>query len=169
MSEGDFFGSEQSCVVPEATSVRIQLKHTSGEIQTLRENVALQAEEMIDSSVMSASKLQEFLKAQIADAREKGVLFSLHMKATMMKVSDPIIFGHAVKAYFCDLISKHNSALETIGFNPNNGIGDLYAKLDQLPAEKQSEIEADLKITYESQPDMAMVDSDRGITKFARA
>ena len=113
---------------------------------------------------MSVAKLQTFLKEQIQDAKTKGVLFSLHMKATMMKVSDPIIFGHAVKTFFADVFSKHADALAQVDANPNNGLGNILAAIERLPADKKSEIEADIQAAYESGPDLAMVNSDKGIT-----
>lgn len=164
MSEGDFFGSEQSHVLSEASTATIQLKTAGGETKVMKEGLALQAGEVIDASAMSKSKLRAFLAEQIADAKEQGILFSLHMKATMMKVSDPIIFGHAVSAYYAEVFEKFGEALEGIGVNPNNGVGDLVARLDNLPEAKKAEIQAAIDAVYESQPPMAMVDSDRGIT-----
>ncbi|MEM7557562.1 MAG: NADP-dependent isocitrate dehydrogenase [Planctomycetota bacterium] len=164
MSEGDFFGSEQSHVLGEASTATIQLQTAGGETKVMKEGLSLQAGEVIDSSAMSKSKLRAFLAEQIADAKQQGILFSLHMKATMMKVSDPIIFGHAVSAYYAEVFEKFGDALDGIGVNPNNGVGDLVARLDNLPEDKKTEIQAAIDAVYESQPPMAMVDSDRGIT-----
>ena len=130
----------------------------------LKDGLALLEGEVIDAGVMSAKALREFMAREVAEAREQGVLFSLHMKATMMKVSDPIIFGHCVSVFFAPVLEKHAAALESIGFEPNNGIGDLYAKLDELPADQQAAIKADIDALYAERPALAMVDSDRGIT-----
>ncbi|MFK7736476.1 MAG: NADP-dependent isocitrate dehydrogenase [Pirellulaceae bacterium] len=164
MPEGDFFGSEQSVILESADSVRIEHVDESGTTTVLRESIPLQAREIIDSAVLSAAKLQAFLSDAINQAKEAGTLFSLHMKATMMKVSDPIIFGHAVNVFYSDALAKHQDSLATIGFNPKNGIGDLYAKLDQLEEAKQEEIKKDIEAVYVDRPALAMVDSDRGIT-----
>lgn len=164
MSEGDFFGSEQSHVMDAAGSVRIELETSDGNRRTLKESLSLQAGEVIDSSVMSVKKLREFLAEQIQDAKQEGVLFSLHLKATMMKVSDPIIFGHAASVYFEDVFEKYADVFEKIGVNPNNGIGDLEDRIAELPEPERSEIEAAIAETYAQQPPMAMVDSDKGIT-----
>jgi isocitrate dehydrogenase len=164
MAGGDFFGSEKSTTVAEATDVRIEFKNTQGEATVLKASTPLLAGEIIDGSVMSVNALRDFLEAEINDAKEQGVLFSLHMKATMMKVSDPIIFGHAVKVYYKDVFAKHNDVIAELGVDVNNGIGDLYAKLGQLPQDKQDEITADIAACYEQRPEMAMVNSDKGIT-----
>ncbi|MEP3481062.1 MAG: NADP-dependent isocitrate dehydrogenase [Fuerstiella sp.] len=164
MKDDDFFGSEQSVIMPAADQVKIQLVGADGKTTVLKENLPLQQGEVIDSSCMSASALQTFLKKEIGDAKEQGVLLSLHMKATMMKVSDPIIFGHAVKVYFADVFNKHAATLDQLGVDENNGIGDLYAKIEALPADKKSEILSDLDAVYAAQPDLAMVNSDKGIT-----
>ncbi|MEZ6151598.1 MAG: NADP-dependent isocitrate dehydrogenase [Pirellulaceae bacterium] len=164
MSSGDFFGSEQSCVLDQATSVNIEWLGGDGTSKLLKENLPLQAGEVIDACVMSCRALREFISEQIDDARQRDVLLSLHLKATMMKVSDPIIFGHVVKAYYAPVLEKHAAALERIGFNPNNGIGDLYDKLDQLSADEQATIAADMDAIYARGPRVAMVDSDKGIT-----
>lgn len=164
MSEGDFFASEQSTTVPSATSVNIQHTDASGNVTVLKEGIAIQAGEVIDSSCMSKAGLRSFLAEQIADSKAQGVLMSLHMKATMMKVSDPIIFGHAVTVYYADVFEKHADKFSQLGVDPNNGIGDVYAKIQSLPTDEQAAIEADLQAVYETQPAMAMVDSDRGIT-----
>ncbi len=163
MDGGDFFGSEQSFVMEEEGSVRIELETSAG-VEILKESVPLLAGEVFDGSVMSASALRSFLETEIENAKEEGVLLSLHMKATMMKVSDPIIFGHAVEVFFEDLLAKHADTLMEIGFNPNNGIGDLTSRLGALPTELREQIESDLDAVYASRPPLAMVDSDKGIT-----
>jgi isocitrate dehydrogenase len=164
MAEGDFFGSEQSTTVPAATSVTIQHTGSDGTVSVLKDNIALQAGEVIDAACMSAQALREFLEAEIQDANEQDVLMSLHMKATMMKVSDPIIFGHAVKVYYRDVFEKYSEQFAELGVDANNGIGDVYAKIQSLTDEERTAIEADLQAVYSIRPDMAMVDSDRGIT-----
>ena len=164
MAEGDFFGSEQSTTVPAATSVTIQHTGSDGTVSVLKHNIALQAGEVIDAACMSAQALREFLEAEIQDTNKQGVLMSLHMKATMMKVSDPIIFGHAVKVYYRDVFEKYSEQFAELGVDANNGIGDVYAKIQSLTDEERTAIEADLQAVYSTRPDMAMVDSDRGIT-----
>ncbi len=164
MAEGDFFGSEQSTTVPAATSVTIQHIGSDGTVSVLKDNIALQAGEVIDAAYMSAQALREFLEAEIQDANKQGVLMSLHMKATMMKVSDPIIFGHAVKVYYRDVFEKYSEQFAELGVDANNGIGDVYTKIQSLTDEERTAIEADLQAVYSTRPDMAMVDSDRGIT-----
>ena len=164
MAEGDFFGSEQSTTVPAATSVTIQHTGSDGTVSVLKDNIALQAGEVIDAACMSAQALREFLEAEIQDANKQDVLMSLHMKATMMKVSDPIIFGHAVKVYYRDVFEKYSEQFAELGVDANNGIGDVYAKIQSLTDEEWTAIEADLQAVYSTRPDMAMVDSDRGIT-----
>ena len=163
MDSGDFYGTEQSHVMASAGAVRIELE-SDGETTVLKDGLALLEGEVIDAGVMSAQALREFIEREVAEAREQGVLFSLHMKATMMKVSDPIIFGHCVSVFYEPVLEKHAAALESIGFEPNNGIGDLYAKLDELPADQQAAIKADIDALYAERPALAMVDSDRGIT-----
>ena len=164
MQAGDFYGSEQAATLPAATSVNIVHKDAAGNETTLKAGIALQAGEIIDSSVMSKTALRAFLAEQIDDARAQNVLFSLHMKATMMKVSDPIIFGHAVEVFYADALTKHAATLEKLGVDVNNGIGDVYAKIKNLPDAEREAIEADLQACYAARPEMAMVDSDRGIT-----
>ncbi|MEJ6473917.1 NADP-dependent isocitrate dehydrogenase [Pseudoalteromonas piscicida] len=164
MTDGDFFGSEQSVTVAEATDVRIEHVANNGDITVLKQSTPLLAGEIIDASRMSAKALREFLAAQVQEAKEKGVLFSLHMKATMMKVSDPIIFGHAVKVFYKEVFEKHAATFAEIGVDASNGVGDVYAKIESLDDAKRKEIEADLAAVYETAPDIAMVDSDRGIT-----
>jgi isocitrate dehydrogenase len=163
MSEGDFYGSEKSVTVAKAGSAKIELHGASG-VSVLKDSIALLEGEVIDCAVMSKAKLRAFLAEQVADAKAQDVLFSVHLKATMMKVSDPILFGHAVAVYFAEVFEKHAATFEAIGYNANNGLGDLYAKLETLDADKKAEIEADLAAALENGPDMAMVDSDRGIT-----
>ncbi len=165
MTSGDFRSNEQSVTVDEATTVRIEFKGNEGPNGIiLKDGIALQAGEIMDSSKMSKQALVEFLGEQVNDAKDKGVLFSLHMKATMMKVSDPIIFGHGVRAYFAELFEKHSQTFEELGVDVSNGFGDLLARIEELPADKKSEIEADIQACYENGPDLAMVNSDKGIT-----
>jgi len=163
MDGGDFYGSEQSHVMATAGNVRIELQG-DGETTVLKDGLALLEGEVIDAGVMSTRALCEFMAREIADAKKQGILFSLHMKATMMKVSDPIIFGHCVNVFYAEVLEKHAATLESIGFEPNNGIGDLYAKLDELPTDQQAAIRADIDALYDERPALAMVDSDRGIT-----
>ncbi len=164
MADGDFYSSEKSYVAPKAGSVKIEFAGKDGSITVLKENTALQAGEVIDAAVMSCKALRAFYADQIADAKAQGVLLSLHLKATMMKVSDPIMFGHAVNVYYADVFAKYADVFASIGVDQANGIGDVYAKIKQLPAEQQARIEADLKAVYETRPALAMVDSDKGIT-----
>ncbi len=164
MSGGDFYGSEVSTTVPAATNVRIELAGADGKTTVLKAKTALDAGEVIDAAVMSAKALRAFYGEQIADAKAKGVLFSLHLKATMMKVSDPIMFGHAVSVYFADLVAKHGETLKKLGVNFNNGFGDLVTKIASLPEAERKAIEADIQAVYAKQPGLAMVNSDKGIT-----
>lgn len=164
MGENDFFSNEKSVTVPAATTVKIELVTAGGETKVLKEKTPLKAGEIIDSTVMSKKALVAFLEDQVAKAKADGVLFSLHMKATMMKVSDPIIFGHGVKVFFKDLIAKHADTIKELGVDFNNGLGDLVAKIQSLPADKKAAIEADLKAVYADGPAIAMVNSDKGIT-----
>lgn len=164
MSAGDFRANEKSVTVEDATDVKIELTATDGTVTVLKESTPLLAGEIIDATVMSKKALVAFLEEQIAVAKEQSILFSLHMKATMMKVSDPIIFGLAVRVFFKDLIANHADALDSLGVDFTNGFGDLISKLDSLPAEQKSAIEAEIAATYAAQPDLAMVDSDKGIT-----
>ncbi|WP_437591255.1 NADP-dependent isocitrate dehydrogenase [Sorangium sp. So ce1000] len=163
MSSGDFYGSEKSVVVDKAQELKIELV-AGGKTTVLKPSVKVQAGEVVDASVMSAKALRAFYAEQVADAKKQGVLFSLHLKATMMKVSDPILFGHAVSVFYAEALDKHAATLAKIGFDPNNGIGDLYTKIQSLPADEKAKIEADIKAIYEQRPTLAMVDSDRGIT-----
>ncbi len=164
MGQDDFRSNEQSTTIPEATTADIILTTKEGGRVVLKSGVPLQAGEVFDATFMSARALDAFLADQVGAAREEGVLFSLHMKATMMKVSDPIIFGHGVKAYFKPLLDKYAATLAELGVNLYNGFGDLVSKLDNLPADKKAEIEADIRAAYDSGPDLAMVNSDKGIT-----
>jgi len=164
MGIDDFFSNEKSVTVNDATEVSITFAGKDGSTKTLLPKLALKSGEIMDATKMSKKALVAFFEKQIAQAKADDVLFSLHLKATMMKVSDPIIFGHAVKTFFKDLLAKHSAALTEIGFNPNNGFGDLIAKLDKLPADKKAAIEADIQAAYASGPALAMVNSDKGIT-----
>jgi isocitrate dehydrogenase len=164
MGKDDFFSNEKSVCVADATEVKIEFVGKDGSTKTLLPKLALKAGEIMDATKISKKALVVFFEQQIAKAKADGVLFSLHMKATMMKVSDPIIFGHAVSVFFKDLIAKHAATLAEIGVNFNNGFGDLIAKLDKLPANKKAEIEADIQAAYASGPALAMVNSDKGIT-----
>jgi isocitrate dehydrogenase len=164
MSEGDFYGSEKSALIAEAGSVKIELVAKDGSTQVLKEKTNVTAGEVIDGSVMSKKALASFIEAAIADAKQNNVLLSLHLKATMMKVSDPIMFGHVVSVFYADALKKHADTLAQLGVDVNNGLGDVYAKIKSLPEDKQAEIEADLKAVYEQRPQLAMVNSDKGIT-----
>ena len=164
MSAGDFYGSETSTTVAEAGPVRIEFVGADGKTTVLKEGLALKAGEVIDAAVMSRRALREFYEQQIEDAKQKDVLLSLHLKATMMKISDPVIFGHAVSVYFKDVFEKHAAVFRELSVNANNGLGDLYAKIATLPQAKRAEIEADIQACYKTRPALAMVNSDRGIT-----
>lgn len=164
MNAGDFYGSEQSALIKDAGNVKIELVGADGSTKVLKESTKVLAGEIIDSSVLSKKALRSYIAEQISDAKAKGVLLSVHLKATMMKVSDPIIFGHFVSVYYAPVFEKHAAALAPLGVDVNNGIGDLYAKIKSLPAEKQAEIEADIKALYADRPQLAMVNSDKGIT-----
>ncbi len=164
MEAGDFYSSEQSYTMVNAGPVRIEYTSVTGSSFPLRGPVQLQAGEMIDASVLDAQALADFIDAQIADAKAQDVLFSLHLKATMMKVSDPIMFGIAVSRFYAPVLEKHPRTMAEIGFDPNNGIGDLYAKLGQLPENQRTAIEADITALYAQRPGLAMVNSDKGIT-----
>jgi isocitrate dehydrogenase len=164
MAAGDFASNEKSVTVEDATSVKIEHTSSDGTVTVLKEGIALQAGEIIDSTCMSKSSLIRFLEEQKVAAKEEGVLFSLHMKATMMKISDPIIFGHAVEVYFKDLLEKHAEVLEGLEIDFKNGFGDLVAKIDSLSVDQKAAIEGDITAAIAKGPDLAMVDSDRGIT-----
>jgi len=163
MVGGDFYETEKSVTMDAADTVKIQFVDEAGNVEVKKE-VALQAGEVFDSSVMKVAKLQEFYAKTAQEAKEKGVLLSLHLKATMMKISDPIMFGHCVKVYFKDALEKHAATLKEIGANPNYGMADILAKLNKLPADKKAEIEADINACYETGPALAMVDSRKNIT-----
>jgi len=163
MDGGDFYETEKSVTMDAADTVKIQFVDEAGNVEVKKE-VALQAGEVFDSSVMKVAKLQEFYAKTAQEAKEKGVLLSLHLKATMMKISDPIMFGHCVKVYFKDALEKHAETLKEIGANPNFGMGDILNKLNKLPADKKAEIEADINACYEGQAALAMVDSRKNIT-----
>ncbi|MDC1262074.1 NADP-dependent isocitrate dehydrogenase [Polaribacter sp.] len=164
MTEGDFAHNEKSVTLANATTVRIQHIATNGESTVLKEKISLLPGEIIDATTLSKKALLSFLETEIADAKKQNVLFSLHMKATMMKVSDPIIFGHAVKVFFKDLFAKHQEVFDEIGVNVNNGFGHLTNSLENLPTDKKNEILADIETIFSNNPAVAMVDSDKGIT-----
>ncbi|MCI0997875.1 NADP-dependent isocitrate dehydrogenase, partial [Pseudomonas corrugata] len=164
MSTGDFYGSEKAALIDAAGSVKIELIAQDGTATVLKEKTTVQAGEILDCAVMSKKALRDFIAAEIEDAKQKGVLLSVHLKATMMKVSDPIMFGQIVAEFYKDALAKHAQVLEQIGFNLNNGIGDLYARIKALPAEQQAQIEADIQAVYAARPSLAMVNSDKGIT-----
>ena len=164
MSTGDFYGSEKAALIDAADAVKIELIAQDGTITVLKEKTTVQAGEILDCAVMSKNALRSFIAAEIEDAKAKGVLLSVHLKATMMKVSDPIMFGQIVAEFYKDALAKHADVLAQIGFNLNNGIGDLYARIKALPAEQQAQIEADIQAVYAVRPSLAMVNSDKGIT-----
>ncbi len=164
MSSGDFAHNEKSVTLPNTTEIKIVHTDTQGNETVLKPNFPLMAGEIIDASIMSKKALLSFLEREIADAKAQGILFSLHMKATMMKVSDPIIFGHAVRAYFKDLFEKYGQEFEQLSVDVNNGFGNLVSKISELPADKQAAITADIEAAFNNQPDLAMVNSDKGIT-----
>lgn len=164
MSDGDFYSSEQSVVIETAGDVKIEFTGDDGEIRVLKEKTPVLAGEVIDATVMSCNALRTFFEQAMQDAKAQGVLLSLHMKATMMKVSDPIIFGHAVKVYFKDVFEKHAATFDQLGVDTRNGLGDVYAKIASLPDAQREEIEADIQAVYQTRPELAMVNSDKGIT-----
>jgi len=164
MQSGDFAHNEKSTTLPEATTVSIIHTDKAGNKTVLKDGLALQKGEIFDATYMSKKALLAFLKSEVKDAKDKDVLFSLHMKATMMKVSDPIIFGHAVKAYFADVFEKYAAELEQVGANPNNGLGNIYSEIQELSEAKRKEIETAIALAIENGPDLAMVNSDKGIT-----
>ncbi|MDD0852770.1 NADP-dependent isocitrate dehydrogenase [Halobacteriovorax sp. GB3] len=164
MNEGDFYGSELSHTMESAGDVKIEFISNDGKREVLKESTPLLAGEVIDASRMRAKDLKAYFEKEISEAKKEGVLLSVHLKATMMKVSDPIMFGHAVKVYFKDVFAKHADTIATLGVNANNGLGDLYKKIETLEPSKKAEIEADLKAALENGPALAMVDSDKGIT-----
>lgn len=164
MGSGDFRSNEKSVTIEKATDVKIQHTATDGTVTILKENTPLQEGEIMDATVMSKKALVTFLEQQVADAKDKGILFSLHMKATMMKVSDPIIFGHCVRVFFSDLLEKHADTFAQLDIDLNNGFGDLVGKLSSLSDDQRTAIEADIRAAYANGPDLAMVNSDKGIT-----
>jgi len=164
MNGGDFYSNEKSVVLPKADNVRIELVEGNGNITVLKKELPLLEGEIIDGTIMSAKALRSFLEIEMEDAKEKDVLFSVHLKATMMKVSDPIMFGHVVSVYFKDVFEKHAATFKELGINANNGLGDLYIRIQNLPEAKKAEIEADIQATYAKRPKLAMVNSDKGIT-----
>jgi isocitrate dehydrogenase len=164
MTGGDFYSNEKSVTLTEATDARIEFVGQDGTITVLKPKLALQAGEVIDATYMSRRALREFLEAQMEDAKKQGVLFSIHLKATMMKISDPKIFGHAVSVFFKDVFDKHAALFQQLGVDPDNGLGDLYAKIKTLPDVQRKTIEADIQEVYKKRPPLAMVNSDKGIT-----
>ena len=164
MTSGDFYGSEKSTTIEQPTDLRIEFVGKDGKVTVLKEKTSLKAGEVIDAAVMSRKALRAFYAEQIEDAKKKGVLLSLHLKATMMKVSDPIMFGHAVTVFFKDVFEKHAAVIKELGVNVNNGFGDLVSKIAKLPEAQRAEIEADIQACYKAQPELAMVNSDKGIT-----
>ena len=164
MEDGDFYSSEQSAIIAAAGNLKIEHVDADGKVTVLKDTVAVLDGEVIDAAVMNRKALRAFFNKATADAKDAGVLLSLHLKATMMKVSDPIMFGHAVTVYYKDVFDKHADLFEELGVDPNNGIGDVYARIAELPAERKAEVEADLQAVYETQPPLAMVNSDKGIT-----
>lgn len=164
MDDGDFFGSETSAVMESACNVKIEFVDAKGEATLMKEGISLLPGEIIDTSVMNIAALRRFYAAQIERANKEDVLLSLHLKATMMKVSDPIMFGHCVSVYYAAALNKHRETLSEIGANINNGLADILEKLDRLPADKKAAIETDINLIYETNPPLAMVDSHKGIT-----
>ncbi len=164
MTGGDFYGSEIATTVAAPTNARIELVGANGTVTVLKGRTPLLAGEIIDASTMSRTALRAFYAEQIEDAKKQGVLFSLHLKATMMKISDPIIFGHCVSVFFAEVLRKHAASLTRIGFDPNNGMGDLLTRIETLPDAEKAAIKADIAATYAERPGLAMVNSDRGIT-----
>jgi isocitrate dehydrogenase len=164
MSDGDFYGSEKSATVSNATKVKIEFVADDGTVTLLKKEFGLQQGEVIDAALMNVGSLRKFFAEQIEDARRSGVLLSVHLKATMMKISDPVMFGHAVSVFYKDVFEKHAAILKELGVNVNNGLGDLYAKIKALPEAQRAAIEADIQAVYRNRPALAMVDSDKGIT-----
>lgn len=164
MSEGDFFGNEKSFVTAKATTLSIELQGLDGKNTVLKDGLKTTDGEIVDGTFMSKKALRDFFESEIQDAKKQGTLFSVHMKATMMKVSDPVIFGHAVEVYYKDVFEKHAATFKELGVNANNGIADVYEKIQTLSADKKAEIEADIQDVYKTRPALAMVDSDKGIT-----
>ena len=164
MNEGDFYGSEQSAVIAKAGKLKIELQQKDGTHITLKDGLAVKESEVVDAACMSSRRLRNFIDSEIKDAKKRNVLFSLHLKATMMKVSDPIMFGIVVEEFYKDVLEKHADALKLAGFNPNSGIGDLYSAIESLPSEQRDAITSDIEALYKERPPMAMVNSHKGIT-----
>jgi isocitrate dehydrogenase len=164
MNAGDFYHSEKSTTMKKAGNVKIEFVDKAGKVTVMKEKLPLQAGEVLDGAFMSCRALRKFIEEQIEDAKNKGVLFSVHLKATMMKISDPIMFGHFVSVFYKDVFEKHAATFKELGINPDLGMGDLYVKIKKLPEAKQAEIEADIQAVYKKRPELAMVDSDKGIT-----
>ena len=164
MRDGDFYGSEQSVVSAKDDTFKIEFVDTDGNTTILKDDIPVQAAEVVDAMVMNYRALRAFYETQLENAKNKGILFSLHLKATMMKVSDPILFGHAVSVYYKNVFEKHATVFDELGIDPNNGIGEVYTKIARLPETQRAEIEADIEACYTHRPDLAMVNSDRGIT-----
>jgi len=164
MEDGDFLGSEKSAVIENDGNVCIEYAAEDGSVTILKDKVAITRGEVIDSSVMNVRKLRDFYSTQIEESHKDGMLLSLHLKATMMKVSDPVLFGHAVSIFYSELFEKHRELFEQIGINPNNGLGDVSSKIENLPQDQQNQIKQDIDSIYQKRPELAMVDSDKGIT-----
>lgn len=166
MPKGDFYSNEKSTTINKTTAgdTKIEFIDNNGNISILKEKNPLLVDEIIDATLMSQRALRTFIEEQIDDAKNKGVLFSVHLKATMMKISDPIIFGHVVSVFFKEVFEKHASAFKKLGIDPNNGLGDLYVKIKELPEAQRAEIETDIQECYKKRPELAMVNSDKGIT-----
>ncbi|RLA17641.1 MAG: NADP-dependent isocitrate dehydrogenase, partial [Gammaproteobacteria bacterium] len=164
MTGGDFYGNEKSVIIKDAGNVKIEFLNASGTTQVLKQNTPVLAGEILDASVMSCSALCAYFEQEMQAAKAEDVMLSLHLKATMMKVSDPIIFGHAVDVYYKEVFAKHTDTFKSLGINTRNGLGDVYAKIANLPNAQRAAIEADIQAVYESRPALAMVNSDKGIT-----
>jgi isocitrate dehydrogenase len=164
MTQGDFYGNEQSAVIPKAGTVRIEHTDTSGKTTVLKDGIKVKDNEIISSTFMKRDALRDFYEAEMSAAKASNTLLSLHLKATMMKVSDPVLFGHCVSVFFKDVFAKHAALFKQLGVSPNNGIGDVYTKIQSLPADQKAQVEADLEAAYAARPPLAMVDSDKGIT-----
>src|SRR5437764_4264627 len=164
MSGGDFYGSEVATTIAAPTNARIELVGSDGAVTVLKAKTPLQAGEIIDASVMNRKALHAFFAAQIEAAKKDGVLLSLQVKTTMMKISDPIIFGHCVSVFFADVFEKHGATLTRLGVDPDNGVADMLTRIETLPEAEKAAIKADIQATYAKQPGLAMVNSDRGIT-----
>jgi len=164
MNSDDFYGNEQSVTMPEQDDLRIEFVADDGQVQVLKEKVSLLKGEVIDATYLSVQELRSFIEVELQDAQKNDLLFSVHLKATMMKVSDPIMFGHFVSIYFKDVFEKHVDLFNEIGVNADLGLGDLYTRIEKLPADQKAEIEKDIQATYSKRPPLAMVDSDKGIT-----